>query len=72
MRWRRMHREQDSRLAEARERADEAAGEVELSKERASRARETAVKPLRSREADNEFADLLRRSLQVGYGNGQR
>ena len=64
-----LHRQQhlDDRLAEARRRAHEAAGEVEISRLRARRARETVVVPLRRRDDENQFAEMLRASLVEGY-----
>lgn len=68
--WHHRHKELDERLAEAHERADRAADEVETSAVRANTIRETIVKPLRMRAEQNQFGEMLGKSLQVGYGNG--
>lgn len=69
LRFWRMHRKLDVRLAEAGQRARDAATELELSRARARATQETVVRPLRKRAEDNQFAEMLRKSLNVGYGN---
>lgn len=72
LRWPFRHRQLDGRLAEAQQRADSAARELAVSRMRARARRETVVKPLRRRAEENQFAELLRYSLQAGYRNGDR
>lgn len=66
-----MHRKLDDRVADARRRARDAETELALSKARSQAANETVVTPLRKRADDNQFAELLRKSLYIGYGNGK-
>lgn len=68
--WFLRHRKLDGRLAEARRRMEDSASELALSRRRAVSRKETVVKPLRKRAEENQFADMLRNSLQVGYRNG--
>ena len=71
LRFRRMHKKLDERVTEARRRAVDAETELALSRQRAHAAKETVVTPLRKRAEDNQFAEMLRRSLYIGHGNGQ-
>lgn len=66
-----MHRRLDDRVAEARQRSQDAGTELAVSRARARIAEETVVSPLRARGEDNQFAEMLRRSLYIGYGNGK-
>lgn len=68
----RRHAKLDSRVADARQRAEDATSELKLSRERAHMAREEVVRPLRRRADENKFAELLRKSLHAGYENGNR
>ena len=44
--------------------------EAEVSAERAHRAREQVIEPLRRTTERNRFADLIRASLKEGHGRG--
>jgi len=67
--WRHREDKLDERVAGARQRAEEAGTEMRISRERARDRREKVVTPMRRRGDDNQFADLLRHSLQLGYRN---
>jgi len=57
--WHRRHRDLDKRVERARREAEESRRRLEM-------AREHVVAPLLDRAARNEFADLIRTSLQGG------
>ncbi len=69
MSWfRRRHADLDARVAEARERAEDAAAEARLSEARHEAVVEQVVKPLRRAADRNQFAEMIRQSLIDGHG----
>lgn len=57
-----MHiRKQDEKIQEAR-------AEAALSESRLAETRREVVKPLRERGVDDQFAEIIRRSLREGHG----
>lgn len=63
---RRRHAELDARVADARKRADDAAGEARKSQARQEAVRERVVMPLQRAAAHNQFAQMIRDSLTEG------
>lgn len=70
MRWRRSRiAELDARVAAAKERAQEAMAEAQVSAERHEEIRAQVVVPLKKAAEHNQFAELIRATLVNGHHN---
>ena len=73
MRWRKSRiAELDARVAVAKERAQEAAAEAQVSAERHEEIRTQVVAPLRKAAEHNQFAELIRVTLINGHHNTRK
>ena len=62
--------ELDMRVADARERAEDATREAETSARRKKIVEKNVVEPLRQQGSHNQFAELIRQSLMDGRQQG--